>query len=318
MSHHPAQPIRDDARRPLTPGQDGRILVIGCAGMLGRAITATLTAHAIDWLGAGRGTMDLADHALLRREADHAIPAGGVVINAAAWTNVDGAEADEQAATAANATGVGLLAALCRERGAVLVHFSTDYVFSGDAPTDPAGRPRPWRIDDPIRPVNAYGRTKAAGERAIIDSRCEHLILRTSWLHAAWGKNFVRTIAALCLARTQIKVVADQVGRPTSCWHLASSALALLLSGARGVLHLTDGGPETSWHGFAREIASHADRRWGHACEVLTCTTADFPRPAPRPAHSTLDLSAAEARIGPRPDWRTGLAEVMTTMERPS
>jgi dTDP-4-dehydrorhamnose reductase len=286
--------------------------------MLGRAITATLSAHGIDWLGAGRGTMNLADPAAMRREADHQIPTGGTVINCAAWTDVDGAEINEPAALAANGTGVGALANLCRERDAVLVHFSTDYVFDGVGSRSRDPSPSPWRVDDPIAPLNAYGRTKAAGEQAIIDSGCDHLILRTSWLHAAWGKNFVRTIAGLCLTKPQLKVVDDQVGRPTSCWHLASASLALLLRGARGLHHLTDGGEPTTWCGFAREIASHTHRRWGTRCEIAPCTTAEFPRPAKRPAYSVLDLSATEALIGPRPDWRVGLGEAMATMDKPA
>lgn len=310
--------LRDDNGRPLVPNEDARMLVIGCAGMLGRAVTSNLSAHSLDWLGVGRGTMNLADPASMRREADHQIPAGGVVINCAAWTDVDGAEKNEPAALAANGSGVGALAALCREREAILVHFSTDYVFDGTARLDERGLPRPWRVDDPIAPLNAYGRTKAAGEHAILDSGCQHLILRTSWLHAAWGKNFVRTIAGLCLSKPQLKVVDDQVGRPTCCWHLASATLALLLRGARGVHHLSDGGEPTTWHAFAHEIAGHVQRRWGARCEIAPCTTAEFPRPARRPAYSVLDLSATESLIGPRPDWRTCLGEVMATIEKPA
>ncbi|MCB9840672.1 MAG: dTDP-4-dehydrorhamnose reductase [Phycisphaeraceae bacterium] len=309
---------RDDRGRPLVPNQDARILVLGCAGMLGRNMTAMLSAHSIDWLGADCATMDLANPAQLRREAAHAIPRHGVVINCAAWTNVDGAESNEPGARSVNATGVALLAELCRDAGATLVHISTDYVFNGDARRDADGNPRPWQIDDPIDPINAYGRTKAEGEQAIRATGCEHLILRTSWLHAAWGNNFVRTIARLCLTNPRIRVVADQVGRPTCCWHLASAMLALLLGGARGTLHVTDGGEPASWHCFATEIARHVARRWRNACEVVPCTTAEFPRPAQRPAYSVLDLTAAEAIIGPRPDWRVGLAEVMATVEKPA
>lgn len=313
--------FRDDAGRALVPGEDSRVLVIGAGGMLGRAMTATLSAHGMNWVGVGRGVFDLADPTSLRRGAEDWIPRGGVVINCAAWTDVDGAEKDEAGAMASNATGPGLLAELCRARSAVLAHFGTDYVFGGSgggARPGQASGARPWRVGDPIAPINAYARTKAAGERAIAASGCEHVIIRTSWLHAAWGKNFVRTIAGLCLTRPQIRVVDDQIGRPTCCWHLASATLALLLRGARGAFHLTDAGPETSWHGFAREIAGHVERRWGKVCEVAPCTTADFPRPAPRPAYSVLDLSEAEALIGPRPDWRIGLAEVVGTMERPA
>ncbi len=323
------QPIpRDDTGRALVPSEDARLLVVGAGGMLGRAITSTCSAHDLNWVGTGRGSINLGDPGTIRRDARDWVPPGGVVINCAAWTDVDGAEKDEAGATAVNATGVGMLAEVCRAQDSVLVHFSTDYVFDGrhqaagavtgaTGASSGAGTARPWRTDDPIAPINAYGRSKAAGERAIVASGCEHLILRTSWLHGAWGKNFVRTIAGLCLSRLEIKVVDDQVGRPTCCWHLASATLALLRHGRRGIVHVTDGGPETSWFGFAREIASHVERRWSKACEVAPCTTADFPRPAKRPAYSVLDLSATDSLIGPRPDWRIGLAEVMATMEKP-
>lgn len=302
--------LSDDAGRSLLGGEGSRVLVMGCAGMLGRAVTATLSAHGIDWVGTGRGTMDLGDARALRREAEHWLPQDGVVVNCGAWTDVDGAEQNEAGALAVNGDGPGVLAGLCRDRGALLVHFSTDYVFDGVGT-------RGYTTDHAIAPVNAYGRSKAAGERAIAASGCEHLIVRTSWLHAAWGKNFVRTIAGLCLSKPQIKVVDDQVGRPTCCWHLASATLGLLRHGARGMWHVTDGGPETSWCGFAREIARHVERRWGKACEVAACSTAEFPRPARRPAYSVLELSGTEGAIGMRPDWRVGLGEVMATMPRP-
>lgn len=301
---------RGDAGRPLVPDEDARLLIVGAGGMLGRAMSATCTAHGINWVGTGRGSLDLSNVGSVRRDGADWVPRAGVVVNCAAWTDVDGAERDEAGALGVNATGVGELARVCRDRGAVLVHFSTDYVFDGQGKAA-------YATDHAIAPLGAYGRTKAAGERAVVASGCEHLVLRTSWLHAAWGKNFVRTIAGLCLSRPQIRVVSDQVGRPTSCWHLASATLALLRHGARGVLHVTDGGPETSWHGFASEIATHVRRRWGTSCEVAPCTTAEFPRPARRPAYSVLDLSATESIIGPRPDWRIGVGEVMATLERP-
>lgn len=330
MSHATQPTPRDDKGRAIVPSEDARLLVIGAGGMLGRAITATCSAHDLNWVGTGRGAINLADPGTIRREAREWVPPGGVVINCAAWTDVDGAEKDEPGATATNATGVGMLAEVCRAQDALLVHFSTDYVFDGcldgchqsaalgaTGANNGEANARPWRVNDPIAPLNAYGRSKAAGERAIIASGCDHLIIRTSWLHAAWGKNFVRTIAGLCLTKPQIKVVDDQVGRPTCCWHLASATLALVRHSTRGIVHVTDAGPATSWFGFAQEIARNVNRRWGKACEVAPCTTADFPRPAKRPAYSVLDLSATETIIGPRPDWRTGLGEVMATMEKP-
>ena len=273
-------------------------------------MTATLSAHGIDWVGTGRGVLDLGDVRSVRREGAEWVPRGGLVINCAAWTDVDGAERDEAAAMMVNATGVAELAGVCRERGARLVHLSTDYVFDGVGT-------RPYRVDDPIAPINAYGRSKAQGERMVVGSGCEHLIVRTSWLHAAWGKNFVRTIAGLCLTKPEIKVVSDQVGRPTCCWQLAGATLALVRRGAMGIVHVTDGGEATSWHGFATEIAACVRRRWGRAASVAACTSAEFPRPAKRPAFSVMELAGTEAMIGARPDWRIGVAEVVGTMEGP-
>lgn len=279
---------------------DRPLLLIGAGGMLGRAWAELLRESGLRCEAVGRDRLDLA----ALRGVDALISdRHGVVINCAAYTNVDAAETDEAAAMRVNGEGVGALAERCGQTGTLLVHYGTDYVFNGRAD-------RPYRIDDPIQPLNAYGRSKALGERLIRESGCRHLILRTSWLYAPWGRNFVRTMAKLAREREELRVVDDQRGRPTSCEHLARVSLDLVQRGASGTLHVTDGG-ECTWYGFTREIV----RLIGAPCRVTPCTTAEFPRPAPRPAYSVLDLSAAEVIVGPMRDWRANLGDVIRRLE---
>lgn len=280
----------------------GSVLVIGGGGMLGRAVQAALRSRGVAFDAPGRDELDLLNPISI----DASVPGHSVVINCAAWTDVDGAEADEPAAARLNGGAVGDVAAACLRHGATLVHYSTDYVFDGRGT-------RPYPVDAPINPVNAYGRSKAIGEHLISEARRDGLsamILRTSWLYAPWGKNFVRTIARAARERNTLRVVNDQRGRPTSSEHLAEATLAMLDAGARGVFHVTDGG-EATWFDFAARIAATANP----ACRVEPCTTAEFPRPAARPAYSVLDLSRTEALIGARPQWRERLSGVLARLE---
>ena len=239
---------------------------------------------------------DITDPASIRK---HVTPDIDIVINCCAYTDVDGAEEHEDEATAVNGTGVGDLAVACKDANALLVHYSTDYVFSGNAT-------EPYAVDAPIQPINAYGRSKAIGEQGIRDSGCEHLILRTSWLYAPWGKNFVNTIANAAKKRDALKVVDDQRGRPTSCEHLASLSMKLIEAKARGTFHLTDGG-ECTWYDFAKRIAAHANPD----CQVNPCTSDEYPTPAKRPGYSVLDLSKTEAITGPMPSWQDNLKQTL-------
>lgn len=279
------------------------ILLIAPGGMLGRAWRERLDLQGLRYTTASRPAFDLADPATIDRAVTDDIR---TVINCAAWTDVDGAEAHEAEATRINGEAVGHLARRCRDVGATLVHYSTDYVFDGRAAA-------PYRIDHPRSPINAYGRSKAVGEEAIEASGCDHLTVRTSWLYAPWGNNFVRTMARLTREKPELRVVDDQRGRPTSCQHLAATCLALLQAGVRGIHHVTDGG-ECTWYEFTREIA----RQLGHtACTITPCTTADFPRPAKRPAYSVLDLTdtqAAHAGLGPMPPWQDNLQHVLNSV----
>lgn len=276
------------------------ILLLGRKGMLARAFDELLERRGLDYSIAARPELDLTRPETIETAL---LPGVRVVINCAAYTDVDGAESDEAAATLVNGFAVSALAERCREIGATLVHFSTDYVFAGVSDA-------PYPVDAPIAPLNAYGRSKALGESKIRDARGNHLILRTSWLYAPWGKNFVRTMAHLSADRDSLRVVSDQRGRPTSVEHLAQATLALLDADARGTLHVTDGG-ECSWFEFASAVVSELHP----SCGVEPCASDEFPRPAPRPSYSVLDLEVTEALIGAMPDWRDNLAHVLPRLE---
>jgi dTDP-4-dehydrorhamnose reductase len=276
------------------------ILLIGDRGMLGRAFRELLDRQTRAYQGLDLPEVDAAEPAqiatLFRKP-------WSALVNCAAFTNVDGAEENEAAALRGNATAPQVLAKACKRAGIPLVHFSTDYVFDGKANT-------PYQVEAPLDPLGAYGRTKAAGEQAIRASGARHLLVRTSWLYAPWGNNFVRTMARLLRDKPQLKVVHDQRGRPTSAEHLARATLALLDRGATGTFHVTDGG-ECTWYEFTLAIA----QQLGRTCAISPCTTAEFPRPAPRPAYSVLDLGKTEALLGPMPDWRANLADVLSRLE---
>lgn len=275
-------------------------LLLGGSGMLGRAWQRLLQRDGLPYVAPSEEQCNLALADSVANTFDRPFRA---VINCAAFTNVDGCETDEAAAERVNGRAVGILAQQCAKRNVTLLHYSTDYVFDGRSQ-------KPYAVDHPRRPINAYGRSKALGEELVEQADCEHLILRTSWLYAPWGTNFVHTIVRLAAERSSLRVVDDQRGRPTSAESLAENSLRLLDLGARGTFHVTDGG-ECTWYEFAREIVALS----GAACRVEPCTTVEFPRPAARPAYSVLDLSAAEALLGPLPDWRRNLAFAMQHLE---
>jgi len=282
------------------------LLLIGADGMLGRAFSELLTREGIAFRPLCYPEIDLTRGDSVGQAM--AAPVN-VVVNCAAWTDVDGAETREADATAVNGTGVGLLAAACAQQGALLVHYSTDYVFSGEASA-------PYPVDAATgEPVNAYGRSKALGEKLLAASGCRYLLLRTSWLYAPWAKNFVRTIAELAKKRDRLRVVEDQWGRPTSAEHLARASLALVRrfagdAGVRRTFHVTDGG-SCSWFEFARAIAAQVAPQ----CQVDPCLATEFPRPARRPRYSVLDISDTEAVVGPMPQWQDNLTDVLRRLE---
>jgi dTDP-4-dehydrorhamnose reductase len=273
-----------------------RVLIIGGGGMLARAFSDELKKRGTAYRSVDVPEIDLRDAASIER----AVQKGDtLVLNCAAWTDVDGAEAREDEASAVNGHGVGLLAARCKHVGALLVHYSTDYVFDGNAST-------PYAVDHPRSPVNAYGRGKLIGEELLEASGAEYLLIRTSWLYAPWGKNFVLTMRGLLASKSDVNVVNDQVGRPTSAQYLAERTLALVEHKARGTFHVTNAG-QCSWYELAAAIASHEHSK----CKVSPVTSADFVRPAKRPAYSVFDLSKTDALIGPSLDWHESLFAVL-------
>ena len=282
------------------------VVVLGAGGMLGRAWCGLLEELGINSRALGRGECDITNAASIR----DAIDGWPIVINCAAYTDVDGAEAHEDEATRINGEAVGLLGEACAEIGARLVHYSTDYVFSGEREGDLTSAP-PYRCDELRNPVNAYGRSKAAGEillEPMIESgELDALIIRTSWGYAPWGKYFVLTIAKLASERDELAVVNDQHGRPTSAIGLAETSLKLLEEQVEpGIWHATDGG-RCTWFDFATAIAEKTES----GCVVKPCGSDAFPRPAKRPAFSVLDLSATEAVIGPMSPWEDQLDQVL-------
>lgn len=232
-----------------------------------------------------------------------AVAAAGAdaLVNCAAWTDVDGAEVNREAAFAVNARGAGNLARAAAGAGVPLVHVSTDYVFDGIAPVDAAGRARAYVESDPTGPLSVYGQSKLAGEREVLAASPRHAVVRSSWLFGVGGRNFVDTMLRLAQEREAVQVVEDQVGCPTWTGHLAPALLGLLEREVGGLIHLAGTGA-ISWNGFAREIFRQAEL----PCRVEPATTAQTARPAPRPGWSVLESERGD--VIPMPDWRDGLA----------
>ncbi len=272
------------------------LVILGKKGMLGRAFAALLEREQLPFTATDLPEFDFVDRESIARTIG---PDVRTVINCAAFTDVDGAEQREPEANEINGAGVGELARRCAETGATLVHYSTDYVFEGTSD-------HPYRVDHPRAPLNAYGRSKALGEVLLEESGARYLLIRTSWLYAPWGKNFVLTMRDLTRTQPALKVVRDQLGRPTSAEYLAERSLQLLQKGQQGTFHVTDGGACT-W----AEFAQHIKQLVGGTATIVPCTTAEFPRPARRPAYSVLDLSETERVLGPSRPWQENLADVV-------
>ncbi len=278
-----------------------RLLVTGAGGMLGRAVSAAGRRLGHDVIALGRSELDIIDAADVQRIVTAAGPAA--IINCAAWTDVDGAEAHERQALAVNGDGAGHVARAAAAVGARMVHVSTDYVFDGGRTT---GVDEPWIESDPVAPLQAYGRTKLAGEEAVARAGAEHAIVRTAWLFGAGGPNFVETMLALAAQRDEIDVVTDQVGRPTWTGHLAAALVEMAeRRGDAGVFHATGEG-SCSWNEFALEIFATA----GVACRVRPTTSDRFPRPARRPAYSVLGTERDPPVT--LPPWEEGLAAYLS------
>jgi dTDP-4-dehydrorhamnose reductase len=294
-----------------------KIWVAGAGGMFGRAVTRRLRELDVPAVLTDRD-LDVSDASAVEAFARRERPTH--VVNATGYTRVDDAEAEEETAHATNALGAERLGRAALELGSRFVHVSTDYVFDGRAT-------EPYAEDAATNPQSAYGRTKLEGERRVLslDAAGEGAyVVRTSWLFGEHGKNFVETILGLLATREELRVVADQVGRPTYTRDLAAAALELIgIGGSRGpcrpgVYHFANR-DEVSWHGFAVAIRESALELGFpvRASRVVPVTTAEFPRPAPRPAYSVLDTTRVESVLerAPRP-FRSALRDYLTNLQR--
>jgi dTDP-4-dehydrorhamnose reductase len=289
---------------PLAP----RILLTGVNGQVGWELRRTLGALG-EVVPMDSRTLDLTDAAAVRAAMRSIAPT--IIVNPAAYTAVDKAETESGRAHAINAVAPGVLAEEAARLGALLVHYSTDYVFDGTGGA-------PWREDDATGPLNVYGATKLAGEQAIAAAGCRHLIFRTSWVYGARGSNFLLTMRRLMRERPELKIVADQIGAPTWCRDLAE-ATAQVLAQVRGedesrwgVYHMTNAG-ETSWHGFAEAIQALDEfDETATPARLLPIPGSDYPTPARRPLNSRLDNDRLEQAFGLRlRNWREALALCM-------
>ncbi len=285
------------------------VVVIGAAGMLGREVAGQLKAAGVrvteaSWpeKTAASLLLDITDAEAVNDFLAGVKPAA--VINCAAFTDVDGAESSEAAAQAVNANGPGNLARACKTADCRLVHVSTDYVFDGQGN-------RPYLPSDQTSPQTAYGRTKLAGEVLIAEEAEQWCIVRTSWLFGSGGRNFVDTIVKLAGERQELKVVNDQVGCPTYAPDLAKCLIDLAAKDAQGIYHFCNG-PACSWY----DLAGEAVRLSGCDCRVIPCSSAEFPRPATRPAYSVLDCKSAFTILGRSArSWQEALAEHLGVSE---
>jgi dTDP-4-dehydrorhamnose reductase len=288
-----------------------KLLVLGAGGQVGRELCRLAWPAAYTIAASDRDGVDISQREAVAAAVARERPE--IVINAAAYTAVDRAESEPDAAWAGNCTGPANLAAACHDAGIPLIHLSTDYVFDGS-------KMGPYREDDPVAPLGVYGESKEAGDRTVREALAEHVILRTAWVYSAHGHNFVKTMLRLGAERPVLRVVADQVGSPTSAADIAVAIGTIVQQIADGktgwgTYHFAGGGAVT-WHGFAEAIFELA-APWnstgrGPPPLVEAITTADYPTPARRPANSVLDCSRIGAVFGivPQP-WRAALANVI-------
>lgn len=268
------------------------ILLFGGGGQLGQELTRASAASAVPLVALSHAQADITDRLAVGDAIKRHHPL--LVVNAASYTKVDLAETEIEAARQANEVGPATIGAACAAAGVPLIHISTDYVFDGR-------NPDPYVEGDPIAPINTYGQSKAAGERAVRESTPLHVIIRTSWIYGEFGTNFLKTILHLAATHDELRIVADQRGCPTSTPDLAHAILTitpqLLSEKIWGTYHFTGSGV-TTWHGFASRIVAAQAPLTGRAPPVTAITTAEFPTPARRPANSQLDCSLFERVFG--------------------
>lgn len=285
-----------------------KALVFGHSGQVATELRRCAKAHDFEIEALARSDADLADPVRcsdLVRQTD-----ATVIINAAAYTAVDAAEEDEAMAQLINADAPGAMARAAAERGLPFLHVSTDYVFDGSGD-------QPRSTLEPTGPLGVYGQTKLDGERQLIEAGGWYAILRTSWVFSAHGKNFVKTILRLAETRDRLTIVADQIGGPTPAADIAETLLVIAKAGKQvegGIFHYS-GAPDISWADFAREIVSQADLD----VRIDDIPTSAYPTPALRPLNSRLDCARLhDVHALPRPDWRAGLADVLTELQSTS
>ena len=290
-----------------------RVLVSGASGMLGSEVMRAGARAGHELIGLARGQMDITDEAAVTGMFARLHP--DAAVNCAAWTDVDGAESARDRAREVNGAGAGNVARAAAAAGVPCVHVSTDYVFSGEAPTDTAGDARPYVESDTPDPRSAYGARKLEGERQVLAASPRHAVVRSSWLFGTDGANFVDTMLRLAEEgagrhgsggapagpAASVRVVSDQIGSPTWTGHLAPALIKVLERELAGLLHLAGSG-HVSWNAFAKEIFRQA----AIDCVVEAVTSAEMARPAPRPAWSALESERRDSE--PLPDWREGLA----------
>lgn len=279
-----------------------RVLVAGSAGQLGRALAAAIPSDA-ELVAPPERSFDITDEICVRDVVGDAHC--DVLVNAAAYTAVDRAETDEDAARRINVDGAALLAAHARAAGMGFIHISTDFVFDGTAG-------KPYEPRSATNPINAYGRTKLAGELAVCEVHPESLILRTAWVYAAFGNNFVRTMLRLMRERDSVSVVCDQIGTPTHAKSLARAVWTLARKRGTGILNWTDAGV-ASWYDFAVAIRdeSMALGTLRKEVSILPIRAIDYPTPAHRPYYSVLDKTDGWALTGPARHWRAELRDCL-------
>lgn len=282
------------------------IAVIGQTGQLARALISRASDHGVSVESYNRDALDLTQDADTIEAFIDNLKTDAVII-AAAYTAVDKAEDDYETARAVNKLAPAAIARACARRDIPLVHVSTDYVFKGDATT-------PYTIDGSTDSINAYGRSKLAGEQAVMRAHNRAAIIRTSWVFDGTGKNFMTTMLKLGQTRDSLLVVCDQIGRPTYAGHLADSCFEIAKAMQKsaslsGIYHVSGSGAPISWADFARAIFVQAQDALPHAVTVNPIPSSDYPTPAPRPAYSVLDISKYEAKLGALPDWRDGLEQ---------
>lgn len=284
-----------------------RILVTGNNGQVALALAA-LDLPDLEIVALGRPDLDITDRVSVERTLSSVRP--DIVVNTAAYTDVDKAESELDQAFAVNRDGAANLASAAASMECPIIHFSTDYVFSGTKPT-------PYREDDQTGPLGAYGRSKLAGEAAVIAANPAHAILRTAWVYSPFGRNFVKTMLRLAGERDTVNVVSDQLGTPTSAAFLASAVAEIARhvladptgTGWRGIFHVVAGGA-TDWAGFAEEIFRQSARRGGPAAAVKRITTAEYKTAAVRPSNSRLDISRFRTVFGVEPPcWQDHVAD---------